>query len=70
MTFFVLFQNGRFYNVVSTLTNVAKLRGKLHVVSKLPKALHINVEIRNVDSTLFDVANSNVKIQNVVSTFV
>ena len=53
---FVLFGNGHFHNVVSTLTNIVKLDvEKDNVVSTLSNVVHINVEIRNVDSTLFDV---------------
>ena len=71
MIFFVLFGNGHFHNVVSTLTNVVKLDvEKDNVVSTLSDVVHINVEIRNVDSTLFDVVNSNVEIHNVVSTLI
>ena len=68
MIFF--FGNGHFHNVVSTLTNVVKLNlEKDNVVSMLSKLVHINVEIHNVDSMLFNV-NSNVEIQNVVSTMI
>ena len=44
--------------------HVGKLDDKKNnVVSRLSNVAHINVEIRNVDSTLFDVVNSNVEIQ-------
>ena len=52
--FFVRFGNGHFRNVVLTFTNVLKL----------------DVENDNVDSTLFDVVNSNVEISNVASTLI
>ena len=52
--FFVLYGNGHFHNVVSTLTNVVK----------------VDVEKDNVDSTLFDVVSSNVEIQNALLTLI
>ena len=67
----VFFENGRFHNVVLTLTNVVKLDvEKDNVVSTLSNVVHINVEIHIVDSTLFDVVNSNLEIYNVVSTLI
>ena len=71
MTFFVLFGNDHFHNVVSRLTNAIKLDiEKGNVVSILSNVIYINVEIRNVYLTLFDVVNSNVETRNVASTFI
>ena len=64
--FFILFGNGHFHNVVSTLTNVAKLDVKKeNNVSTLSNVAHINV-----DSTLVNVVNSNLEIHNVVSSLI
>ena len=60
----VLFGNGHFHNVVSTFTNVVHISVE-HVLSNF---VHINVEIHNIDSTLFGVVISNIEIHNVVST--
>ena len=51
----VLFGNGHFHNVVSTLTNVVKLDVENgNILSTLSDVDHINVERYNVDLTLFD----------------
>ena len=50
---FQLFANGRIHKVVSTLINVVKLDVENNNV------VHINVEIDNVDSTLFNNVNFN-----------
>ena len=64
MICFVLLRKGHFHNVVSTFTNVVRIRVENDNV------VYINVEIHNIDSMLFDVLNSNVKIHNVVSTLI
>ena len=67
--FFVLFQSGHFYNIVSTFTNLVKLDVENdNFVLTLSKVVHVNVEIHNVDLALLEVVNFNVKIHNVVST--
>ena len=66
---FVLYGNGHFLNVLSTLASVVKLdleNGK--VVSTLPNVFHTKVDIHDVDLTLFDVVSLNVDTYNVVST--
>ena len=74
MIFFALFGNVHFRNVVSTLTNVAKFDVKKDNVvltaSTLSNVAHISVEIHNVDLTLLDIVNSNIEIDNVVSTLI
>ena len=74
MIFFALFGNVHFRNVVSTLTNVVKFDVKkdnvVLTVSTLSNVAHISVEILNVDLTLLDVVNSNIEIDNVVSTLI
>ena len=63
----LFFGNGKFHNIISTLTNIVKFDvEKYNVVSRLSNVFCINVEMRNVDSMLFDVVNSNVRIHNVV----
>ena len=50
MIFFVLFGNGHFYNIVSTLSNIVKLAiEKDNVVSMLSNVVHNNIEIQNLD---------------------
>ena len=50
---FVIFRNGHFHNVASTFMNVAKLEVENdNGVSTLSNVIHVNVELRNVDSTL------------------
>ena len=69
MICFVLFRNGRFHSIVSTFTNVVKLVIKNDsVVSTLSNVVHTNVEIHNIESTLF--VNSKVEIYNVVSKLI
>ena len=64
MICFVLLRKGHFHNVVSTFTNVVRISMENNNV------VYINIEIRNIDSTLFDVLNSNVEIHNVVSRLI
>lgn len=55
---FFLFGNGHFH-VVLTSTNVGKLTTLKYTIVKI-----------HVDSTLFDIVNSSVDIQDVVSTLI
>ena len=60
----LFFTNGHIYNVVSTLSNVAEIDVEnVNVVSTLSNVVQINVEI-DVDSTLFNVANSKLTYTN------
>ena len=65
MICFVCFRNDHFHNVDSTFTNVVKLDVESDNVVSMFSNVHINIEIHKIDSMLFDVANSNVKIHNV-----
>ena len=70
-SFFFLFRNGYFHNVILTFTNVVKHDLKNdNVVSTLSIVVHINVEIHNVDWTFFGNVNSHVEIHNVVSILI
>ena len=65
MIYFVLFRNGHFHSVISTLTDVVKLDvEKDNVVSTWPNFRRINVEIHNVDSMLSNVANPSTEMHN------
>ena len=56
MIFLVLFGNGHFHNAVSTFTNFLKLEVENdNVTPRLRNVVLINIEMHNVDSTLFDV---------------
>ena len=67
--YFVLFLNGHFHNVDSTLTNVVKFVVENdNIALKLCNVFHINGEMHNVDSTFFNVVNSKVEIHDVMST--
>ena len=69
--FCIFFPNGYIHNVVSTLSNVAKINiDNNNIVSTLSHIVQLNVEIDNVDSTLFNVVNFSVDVQNVVSTMI
>ena len=68
------FANSHVYNVVSTLINVVKLDIKYHLKYQLFPTFsdvgNINVEIDNVDLTLFNIVTVNVGIQNIVLTLI
>ena len=69
--YFDCFAKGHIYNVVSTLSNVAKPDVENNsVVSTLSEVVHIDVEIHNVDSTLFNVVSFDVEVHNVVSILI
>ena len=49
---FYYFTNGRIYNIVSMLNNVAEIDVENdNIVLKLPNVVQINIKIDNVDST-------------------
>ena len=62
--FVTLFGNGHFYQSCKTR------RWKWQIVSTFSNFVYINVEIHNDDSTLFDIANSNVETHNIVATLI
>ena len=63
--FFVLFENGHFYNVVSTLTNVLKLDVEIeNVVSTLSNINHTTLKYTTLIRRWFDV----VLLRDVIST--
>ena len=63
--FFVLFENGQFYNVVSTLTNVLKLDVEIeNVVSTLSNINHTTLKYTTLIRRWFDV----VLLRDVIST--
>ena len=64
--FFFFSKRVQILKIVSTFTNVVKLNVKNdNVVEMLSNVVHVNV-----DSTLLDVVNFNVKIHNLVSTLI